>query len=195
MVRIKLSEWARRNGVRRLTAYRWIQAGRFPVPYERTPTGYIVVPVEEDSSAQLGSRTVLYARVSGSDQKADLDRQVQRLRLFASGLGLREAEVVREVGSGLHGQRKGLLSVLRDKSVKTLVVEHRDRLARFGVEYIEAALAAQGRQVVVAEAGEQTLDIEQDFVDVVRSLCARIYGRRAAKDRAKRAVEAAAAEV
>ena len=70
--------------------------------------------------------------------------------------------------------------------------EHRDRLARFGVEYIEAALQAQGRSLVVAEAGEQKLDLVQDFIDVVTSMCARIYGRRAASNRAKKALAAAA---
>ena len=73
------------------------------------------------------------------------------------------------------------------------MVEHRDRLARFGVEYLEAALGAQGREVLVVEAGEQKLDLVQDFVDVVTSMCARIYGRRAAKNRARRALAAAEA--
>lgn len=190
MRRITLSEWAERNGVKRLTAWRWIDAGIFPVPFERTPTGRIVVPVQEDVQA-AGNRTVLYARVSSSDRKSDLLRQVERLQLFAAGAGLAEVEIVKEVGSGLNGHRKGLLAVLKDLSVGTLVVEHRDRLARFGVEYIEALLSAHGRRLVVVEAGEQKLDIVQDFVDVVTSMCARIYGRRAAKNRAKRAVQAA----
>jgi putative resolvase len=73
-------------------------------------------------------------------------------------------------------------------------VEHRDRLARFGVEYIEAALQAQGRSLIVAEAGEQKLDLVQDFIDVVTSMCARIYGRRAASNRAKKALAAAQEE-
>ena len=81
-----------------------------------------------------------------------------------------------------------------DSSVKKIVVEHRDRLARFGVEYIEAALQAQDRSLIVAEAGEQKLDLVQDFIDVVTSMCARIYGRRAASNRAKRALAAASEE-
>jgi len=100
--------------------------------------------------------------------------------------------VVTEIGSGLNGKRRRLLRLLADSTVTLLVVEHRDRLARFGTEYIEAALQAQGRSVIVVEAGEQKLDIVQDFIDVVTSMCARIYGRRAAKNRAKRALEAAA---
>jgi putative resolvase len=99
-------------------------------------------------------------------------------------------EAVEELGSGLNGKRPKLLKLLADSSVTRIVVEHRDRLARFGVEYIEAALRSQGRALVVAEAGEQKLDLVQDFIDVVTSMCARIYGRRAAKNRAARALRA-----
>jgi putative resolvase len=59
-----------------------------------------------------------------------------------------------EVGSGLDGRRPKLRALLADPAVQTIVVEHRDRLARFGVEYIEAALAAQGRRVLVVDDGE-----------------------------------------
>jgi putative resolvase len=71
------------------------------------------------------------------------------------------------------------------------VVEHRDRLARFGVEYLEAALAAQGRRLVVVEDAEVADDLVRDMVEVLTSFCARLYGRRSAKRRARLAVEAA----
>jgi predicted site-specific integrase-resolvase len=194
MKRLKLSVWAKEHGVHYRTAERWILEGRFPARFEKTHTGRIYVLLEEPPSGSEG-RAVIYARVSGSDQKSDLARQVERLSLFAAARGYSEVQIIKEVGSGLNGHRKGLLGILKDPQIKTIIVEHRDRLARFGVEHLETALAAQGRQVVVAEAGEQTIDLVQDFVDVVTSMCARIYGRRAAKNRAKRAVEAAAAEV
>ncbi len=115
---------------------------------------------------------------------------MERLRSFASGLGLQDVEAVEELSSGLSGKRPKLMKLLADPGVTRTVVEHRDRLARFGVEYIEAALQAHGRSLVVAEAGEQKLDIVQDFIDVVTSMCARIYGRRAASNRAKKALAA-----
>ena len=69
-----------------------------------------------------------------------------------------------------------------------ILVEHRDRLARFGVEYIEAALMSQGRSIIVADETEEMADIWQDFIDVVTSMCVRIYGKRGARNRAKEAV-------
>jgi len=100
--------------------------------------------------------------------------------------------VVAEVGSGLNGHRTKLLSLLRDPSVGTIVVEHRDRLARFGVEYLEAALAAQGRRVIVVEEAEVADDLVSDMVEVLTSFCARLYGRRSANRRAQAALAATA---
>ena len=133
---------------------------------------------------------VIYARVSSSDQRDDLERQVERLTLFAASRGYRVAQVVREIGSGLNGKRKLLLRLLSDKEARVVLVEHRDRLARFGFEFIEAALQAQGRRIIVADETEEIGDLWQDFVDVVTSMCARIYGRRSARNRAQRALRA-----
>ncbi len=69
-------------------------------------------------------------------------------------------------------------------------MEHRDRLARFGVEYLEAALSAQGRRIVVTDTGEPEYDLVRDTIEVLTSLCARLYGRRGARNRAMRALTA-----
>jgi len=78
--------------------------------------------------------------------------------VYAAENGLRVTEIVKEVGSGLNSHRRGLMRLLRTPAVTTLVVEHRDRLMRFGFEYVEAALAAQGRTVVVIDATEVQSD-------------------------------------
>ena len=101
--------------------------------------------------------------------------------------------VVTEVGSGMNGRRRRLQSLLQDPKVGEIIVEHRDRLARFGSEYIEAALAASGRKLTVLEPSEVEDDLVQDMTDVLTSFCARLYGRRSARNRAKRALEAARA--
>lgn len=124
------------------------------------------------------------------DQRVDLDRQVARLTDWAISNGHVVAEVVTEVGSGLNGKRPKLRRIVSDPSAWVVVVEHRDRLARFGVEYLEAALSAQGRQVVVADPGEITDDLVRDMIEVLTSMCAGLYGRRGARNRAMRAVTA-----
>jgi putative resolvase len=185
---MKLSDWARMNGVSYKTAWLWWKKGQLPVPAHQLPSGTILVNVPEQSDV----RAVLYARVSSADQKADLDRQVARLAAFAAERSIPVAKVVAEVGSGLNGHRKELMAMLRSPEYQIIVVEHRDRLARFGSEYIEAALIASGRRLIVVEPDEVTDDLVQDMIDVLTSFCARLYGRRSARRRAERALTCAA---
>lgn len=184
---MKLSEWAKQQGITYKTAWKWYKAGDLPVRATQMPTGTIIVYPE---AATERTKVTIYTRVSSADQKKDLARQAARLRGYASGNGWTVAAVVDEVGSGLNGRRKKLLNLLSDPAVGTILVEHRDRLARFGVEYIEAALMSQGRSIIVADETEGMDDIWQDFVDVVTSMCARIYGKRGARNRAKKAIAA-----
>lgn len=185
---MKLSTWARENGLQYQTAWRMFRDGRLPVKATQLPTGTILVDVSRLAPVE---KVAIYARVSGSDQRADLERQMGRLVVFASGKGLAVSAVVSEIGSGLNGTRPKLKALLADPSITTVVVEHRDRLARFGVEYIEAALQATGRRLVVVEDTEVSDDLVADMVDVMTSLCARLYGKRSAKRRAQAAVVAA----
>jgi putative resolvase len=185
---MKLSAWAEREGIHYMTAWRWWKAGKLPVPAYQTPSGSIIVELPVPGS-QPG-RTVVYTRVSSHDQRPDLDRQIARLTRWAAQEGLQVAEVVAEVGSGLNGRRTKLRRLLADPAVTTIVVEHRDRLARFGVEQLDAALAAHGRRVLVADPAETTDDLVGDMVEVLTSFCARLYGRRGARNRAMRAVTA-----
>ena len=113
---------------------------------------------------------------------------------FANSRGLSVAETVTEVGSGMNGHRKKLLRLLGDNSVEKLVVEHRDRLMRFGAEYVEAALAARGGKLLVVDESELQDDLVQDMISVLTSFCARLYGRRSARHRAAQAVAACAAK-
>ncbi len=188
---MKLAEWARANGVHPQTAYRWFREDRMPVLARRLESGTIWV---ETALAPECGRVVVYARVSSHDQRHDLDRQVARLTEWATGNGHAVSEVVTEVGSGLSGKRPKLRRVLSDPSAGVVVVEHRDRLARFGFEHLEAALAAHGRKIVVADPGETTDDLVRDMIEILTSMCARLYGRRGARNRAMRAVTAARRE-
>ncbi|MDT3724768.1 IS607 family transposase [Streptomyces sp. DSM 41972] len=188
---MKLSEWARQQGVSYQTAWRWVKGGKMPVPVRQAPSGTWLV---DEVAVQPSGRVVAYCRVSSADQKADLDRQVSRVVDGANGLGLAVAEVVTEVGSGVNGRRCKLHRVLSDPQAAVIVVEHRDRLARFGVEHLEAALSASGRRLVVLGPTGTADDLVRDITEVLTSMCARLYGRRAAKNRAARAVAVATGE-
>ncbi|MGH3633499.1 IS607 family transposase [Mycobacterium sp.] len=175
-------------GVNRHTAYRWFREGTLPVPAERV--GRLILVKTAGSPSGSAATVVVYARVCSHDQRSDLDRQVARLTAWATGCDLEVGQVVCEVGSGLNGKRPKLRRILSDPDARVIVVEHRDRLARFGVEHLEAALSAQGRRIVVADPGETTDDLVRDMIEVLTSMCARLYGRRGARSRAMRAVTA-----
>jgi putative transposase len=133
--------------------------------------------------------------VSSADQKEDPERQVQRLQAFVQEQGWTEVKAATEIGFGLNGKRKKLLRILRDPQVVRIVVEHRDRLARFGFDLLEAAMAASGRHVVVIEDGEVTDDLAQDVLEILTSACGRLDGRRSAGRRARPAWEASGMQV
>jgi predicted site-specific integrase-resolvase len=154
---MNLAAWAERNGVARVTAYRWFRAGLLLVPARRV--GRLILVDEPIGEAGPRARTAVYARVSSADQKADLDRQVARVTAWATAEQIPVDKVVTEVGSALNGHRRKFLAVLRDSSVHRIVVEHRDRFCRFGSEYGQAALAAQGRELVVVDAAEVDDDL------------------------------------
>jgi putative resolvase len=188
---MKLSAWAKANGLAYQTAWRMWRDGKLPVPAEQLPTGTIIV---HPPKAAAVDSVAIYARVSSADQKADLERQLGRLAEYASRERLTIIRSVAEIGPGLNGQRAKIIRLLSDPAVQAIVVEHRDRLARFGSEYIEAALAACGRKLIVVDQAEMKDDLVADMVDVLTWFCARLYGRRAAKNRAAKALAAAQAE-
>ncbi len=156
--------------------------------------GRLILVDEAVSEAVVQPRTAVYARVSSADQKADLDRQVTRVTMWVTAQQMPVDKVVVEVGSALNGHRRKFLALLRDRTVRRIVVEHRDRFCRFGSEYVEAALAAQGRELVVVDAAEVHDDLVRDMTEILTSMCARLYGKRAAQNRAKRALAAAASD-
>lgn len=150
----------------------------------------ILVDAPQNAPVGVG----LYARVSSHDQRADLDRQVARLCEWAASSGYRVERVESEVGSGMNGARPKARRLLADSTVGTVVVEHRDRLGRMNVELVEAALSASGRRLVVLDEGEVDDDLVRDMTEVLTSFCARLYGRRSARNRAQKALRKAAEE-
>ncbi len=182
---MKLSEWAKLQGISYKTAWRWFKAGILPVSAKQLQNGTILL-----SDFRSNKDTVtIYARVSSTDQKTDLDGQVSRLLRFAEERNFTVSGSVMEIGSGLNKHRPKLLNLLSDPDIRIILVEHRDRLMRFGSEYVEAVLISQGRSLLIADPQELKDDLVQDMIEVLTSFCARLYGRRSAKNKAKKAVK------
>lgn len=187
MLLVKLKKWVREQGVSYRAALNWFHAGTLPAPARQLDTGTILV----EPPATESGRTVAYCRVSSADERDDLDRQAGRVAQECARQGFTLDSTVTEVGSGVSGNRPKLRKLLSDPTATTIVVEHRDRLARFGGQHLEAALAAQSRRIVVFDESEGEDDLVRDVTEVLASMCARRYGRRSAAKRAKVALKAA----
>jgi predicted site-specific integrase-resolvase len=135
---MKLSDYAKQVGVTYKTAWKWWQAGQLDA--YQLPTGTVIV--REPRLAPSG--VALYARVSSADQKADATRQMERLRGYAAARGYQVTAEVTEIASGLNDDRPKLKKLLTSPKIGVLVVEHRDRLTRFGYSYIATLLGAAG---------------------------------------------------
>lgn len=191
---MRVREWAEREGFNVQTVWQWCREDRMPVPFERTKTGTIIIndpKYETPREPSRNGRTVCYARVSSPDQGNDLRRQADRLKAFALSMGVEKPEVVTETGSGMNDSRRKLNRLLADPTVGTLIVEHRDRLARMNAGLVESALKAAGRRLVVVDDSESDDGLVRDMTEALTSFCARLYGRRAARDKAKAALKAA----
>jgi putative resolvase len=183
------------QGVHPQTAYRWFREGTLPVPAVRVNSRSVLVTPDAVTASVAGGGLGLYARVSSHDQKPDLDRQVARLAAWAARSGQAVARVEAEVGSGMDGARSKVRRLLADPRVRTVVVEHRDRLGRMNTELVEAALSAHGRRLVVLDPAEVEDDLVRDMTEILTSFCARLYGRRSARNRAEKALRCAARDV
>src|SRR5262249_60322298 len=144
---------------------------------EQMPTGKILVRNETATRDQ--ERTIIYARVSAAENKSNLDSQAERARQSCIARGDQIGGIIKEIGSGLNDQRPRLIKLLNDPTARRIVVEHQDRLTRFGFHYMETLLNQQGRSIeVINTADDGKEDLLQDFIAIIPSFCARLYGRR-----------------
>jgi predicted site-specific integrase-resolvase len=178
---MKLSEYARQIGVTYKTAYRMYKRGELDA--YQLPSGTIVV--NEPDRPTGGNQIALYARVSSHDQKADAGRQLERLRDYAAARGYQVNQEVLEIASGLNDQRPKFSNLLGNPDIGVILVEHKDRATRFGFNYIALLLQAQGRRIEVINETDTRDELVADFVALITSMAARIYGRRSSRRRAQ----------
>ena len=184
---MKLSQYAKQQGISYRTALRWFRDGT--IQGYQAPSGTIIVT--EDRQVQpVSGKVAIYARVSSSEQRENLERQAERLSQYCTVRGYQVALVVKEIASGVNDSRPKLLSLLKDTSITRLVVEHRDRLTRFGFHYIDALFSVQGRVIEVVNPAENDKEeLLADLTSIIYSFCARLYGQRRAKRKTEKVVQ------
>jgi len=188
---MKLAEWARKNSVHPRTAERWFHNGTLPVKATQLKTGTILIldSLENNKNEKKLKKVILYARVSTYDQKKDLIGQINRMREFSSKNGFIVKDEVTEIASGLNDRRSKLIKILKNKSIDGIVVEYKDRLTRFGFNLLKETLSAYNIEIFVLNNSDVKNDLIQDFIDVIISMCSRIYGKRASKNKKEKILE------
>jgi putative resolvase len=189
---MKLSSYAEKLGIHYNTAYRMFKRGQ--IAGYQLPTGTVIIeePIEKAVVQPEGGHLVaVYARVSSSENKKNLNTQAQRLITWCNAQGWSVGKVVKEVGSGINDQRPKFLALLANPAIRRIVVEHKDRASRFGVAYIQTLLAMQERELVVVNTADTAQDdLMGDFVAIITSFAARLYGRRRAKRKTEQVLAA-----
>lgn len=179
---IKLKEWAKRQGMHYNTAYRWFHKGLIEGAYQEPTTKsiFIKLPKEKETIEKIGkNRVILYARVSSSTNKASLEGQIERMRLYAMAKGYVVVDEIEEIASGLNENRRKFNSILERTDYDILLAEHKDRLIRFGYKYIEILLRNKGQKIEIINTSEnkdKTQELTEDFISIVKSFCGRLYG-------------------
>jgi putative resolvase len=186
---VKLNEYARKIGVSYRTAWRWFKSGKISGKQMETGTVIITEPLPQTPTQLINGKTAIYTRVSAAENRSNLHAQADRLVAYCTAKGYQVHKVVKEVGSGVNDNRPQLLKLLSDPSITLIVVEHKDRLTRFGFNYIEQLFQLQGRRVEVvnlADNGKE--DLIEDLVAIIYSFCARLYGQRRSKRKTERII-------
>lgn len=189
---MKLSHYAKQQGISYSTALRWWHQG--VIRGYQAPSGTIIVEAEVKPHTRE-ERVAIYARVSSAEHRENLERQVERLVQYCTVRGYQVTLIVKESASGVNDSRPKLLGLLKDQQTTRIVVEHKDRLTRFGFRYLETLLALQGRTIEVVNVAENDKeDLMADLVAIVSSFTARLYGQRRAKRKTERIVQELQAE-
>ncbi len=170
---MKLSQYAKEIGVCYKTAWNLYKANKIPGAYQ-LQSGTVIVPNNINEQQQTNKGVILYARTSSSQNKKLLENQVERLKDYAFAKGYKIKQVVKEYGSGLNDERKQLSQILKDNDYDKIIVENKDRLTRFGFNWIQ--LLTGNRIEVINEAKEKDEDITKDLISIIHCFSARIYG-------------------
>jgi predicted site-specific integrase-resolvase len=187
---MKLSTWAKKMGISYRRAWQMFKDGKLPNA-KKLPTGTIVV-LEEEISNVLSTQNIvaIYARVSSHENRDNLEKQAERLKEYAIAKGYQIKHIVKEVGSGVNDARPKLINLLNKQDYSILLVEHKDRLTRFGFNYIRLLCEKQGKLIeIVNGAEDEKEDIIQDFVAVIYSFSAKLYGLRRAKRKTEKIIK------
>lgn len=194
MKKYKLSEIANKLGITKATLYNWKKKGL--ISFSKTESGGLNFISEDTYNRLLNIQPIkedviiIYCRVSSTVNKKNLETQRERLVSYCNAKGYKIDRIIEEFGSGINDKRPKLQKLLEDQDFTKIVVEHKDRLSRLGFNYLEILLKKNGISIeVINNVDTDEEDIVQDFVSIITSYCARIYGKRRSKRKTEKLIK------
>jgi len=185
-MKIRISKLAKDLGITKTTLYNWRKEGKitfekdekngYNYVSEETYNKFLNISKKKDKSEKI---IYLYSRVSTPQRKENLKTQEERLISYANANGYRISRSIKEIGSGFNDNRKELQKILNELNFDVLIVEHKDRLTRVGFKYLETLLNKLDKEIIVVnEVDTDEKSIIEDFISIITSYTARIYGNR-----------------
>ena len=176
---IKLSDYAKMKSVTYRTVWNRFKQGKLPNAY-MDESNHVYVKLENAHN----NKTIVYARVSSNDRKGSLKEQQARLENYALLNNLNVIDSFKEIASGMNDSRPILTKILERDDWDILLVENKDRLTRFGFNYIKTLCESKGKKILVTNTSENDKeDLMKDLISIIYSFSARMYGLRRKKNK------------
>lgn len=185
----KLSQYAKDNGICYHTAYNHFKNGLLENT-KQLETGTILIGYENKIDESKDIKAVIYSRVSSNEMKENLNRQQDRLEQYAISKGYTIVNSIKEISSGMNDKRPKLKSILESNDYDILIVEHKDRLTRFGFNYIETLLNKDKKKIEVVNISKNDNEnLMEDLISIIYSFSARMYGQRKSKRKTEQLIK------
>lgn len=195
MEHINIGKLCKMLGISLSTAYRWIKLGKITEDFRTfgNHRRFNLKKIKEQFFPDMINKVkkvAVYARVSSHDQKEDLARQQQKLIQYCQDKNYNDIEIISDLGSGLNFKKSGLnklISLILTEKINTLIINHKDRLLRFGSELIFKLCKHHHIEVIIIEnknlSFEETLS--SDVIELMTVFCAKLYGKRSHQNKLK----------
>lgn len=184
---IKLSNWAKSVGLTYRTAHRHFKEDKIPYKTKILPSGGLLVCLEENNLF-VDRDCIIYCRVSSPNKKEDLKRQIDRCSEYAIKNGFNILKVYKEIASGMNDNRRELNKLFNELDSKdfTLIIDNKDRLTRFGFNYIDKFFNSKDCKInIINKSDDDQQDLMKDLISIITSFCCRIYGLRRGVNKAR----------
>ena len=181
---LSIGSYAKYLGLSKSTVYRYLKSGKIKESF-KTDGKHRRFVVENNKN-----KVVLYSRVSSHDQKKDLITQNEKLIQFAKkNYTNYEIESILDLGSGINFNKKGLnklILMIMNKELSVLVINHKERLLRFGFELINQICKLNNIKIVIIEENKNKsfeFELSENIIEIMTVFCAKLYGKRSNKNK------------